>query len=516
MAQRTVFDFWRLGDRWSKLKELCGGLLSKEDEAVLRGCLEGTAKSAIVEHEYIDKDYRSSYSGFYSKKFSRLPSRTIRLLFFDVPVTEEDLLSVEGFPQRLAKIAQDEEVDDVEGTTPGFLGSVVLRPTEYSRIGRTLLDPRKLRLIAEGEAFCCLAPFVVHLMGVALHVQAFPYQSQDTEVHSCAETALWSQFRYLSQRYRVYPEKYPYDIALLNTDLSFGRTLPSRGLTLAQVATVIGEFGLDAVTYYRDQLARRFRLSPGDDWAGCSYRDEEDAMTRLLVSYIDSGMPPLIGVPGHAVVGLGVHYGDEPVVERDGSLLLASDFASSIIVNDDNHPPYTLVQPGSDGKVSYGFKDFDSIAVPMPRKVFLTAEEAEATAVDLLRQLGPPKGLEKRWKGQLVRRTLCTSSKNYKSFRQQARDPVVDELLRQPLPHFLWLVEYYPRELWGDKQVLVEMALDATAGPFDEAAFLWIRYPDLLVLNWPRLYGDGRVGFFRIDGSSSFPGFGGNLTRIRR
>src|ERR1017187_4489727 len=38
----------------------------------------------------------------------------------------------------------------------------------------------------------------------------YPYMSQDTEATVCAHTALWSTCRYLSERYTMYPETYPY------------------------------------------------------------------------------------------------------------------------------------------------------------------------------------------------------------------------------------------------------------------------------------------------------------------
>ena len=155
------------------------------------------------------------------------------------------------------------------------------------------------------------------------------------------------------------------------------------------------------------------------------------------------------------------------------------------------------------------------MAVPLPRKVFLTAEEAETVAVDLLRQIGPPENLQERWGDHLVRRVVCTSSKNYKAFRQGELDPVGDQLLRQPLPHFLWLVEYYPAKLWKKRRAIIEVAIDATAGPFDLAGFLWIRYPGLLLINWERLYGEGSSEVLQSDETNDFPGFVGNLMRIQ-
>lgn len=506
-TSREIFAVWQLGDEWQQLRDLCGGFLDPQDERILRSRLEGVARGALVEYEYIDKDYRSAYSGFYSRKFSRLSSRAIRLLFFDVPITEDDLYSKDGFPARLQLLSNDNSRTTPEGTSPGFLGAVVLRPTEYSRIGRTLLDPRKL-CTAWADAHACLAKYRVHVMGHELTVLSFPHQSQDTELHSCAETALWSQFRYLSQRYPLYPERYPYDIASLNTDFSFGRTIPSRGLTLSQVASVIGHFGLDAVVYYRDNL-RLPAANDQSDWLQfVPVESRGHLIRRLLVTYIESGMPPIVGVPEHAVVGFGVEYGTEP---GDSSTSMnSSDYVNAVIVNDDNHAPYQRLCDKM-AAIRHTLEEIDSLVVPLPSRVYLRAEEAEAMATDLVLQLGPPKIGKRVVSEPIVRRVVCTSSKNYKAHLQRIRGDAAELLLKQPLPHFIWLVEFYLRSQWGDRKVCIEVALDATSGPLDAAPYLWIRYPRFVIVNWPRMWGDGSAETVGLQEDASVPGFFANL-----
>ncbi|MCG8456498.1 MAG: hypothetical protein MI919_09465, partial [Holophagales bacterium] len=134
-----------LPEKWGLLRKLCGGISSR-DEELLRAYLRGKARSVLVENEYIDKDYRNAFSGFYSKKFARQESRCRRLLFFDVRLLEEDLTGVVDLPGLLESRAKAEGAPLFEGTTAGFLGAVVIRPTQYSQLGRSTVDPRKLRL----------------------------------------------------------------------------------------------------------------------------------------------------------------------------------------------------------------------------------------------------------------------------------------------------------------------------------------------------------------------------------
>ena len=513
---RNVFKLYNLGPDWTELDEVVlGGLLQPEDRRFLRACVKSAAHSLLIEYEYIDKDYRNVYSGFYSKKFSRLSSRTVRLHFFDCSLSEEDLFATEGFSERLERKASEAGSSMPHGTTPGYIGAIVLRPTEYPRIGRTLLDPRKLKLRGRGEA--CLASFSIHILGSRLEVLAFPFQSQDSQVHTCAETALWSQFRYLSQRYKHYSEKYPHDIALMNSDLSEGRRIPSRGLTLRQVATIMGNFGLETVMYRKKLLPAG--TSRGGNWADQPPKTNFDRFIRLLYTYIDSGMPPIIGLPGHAVVGIGTEMKDTSPPAGRARVRMVSDFLKSVIVQDDNYPPYHSIPLESQKKRATTLGMIDAFAVPLPEKVFLVAEEADYIATDLLSQIGAPEGLGTRWALPLVKRIVCTSSKNYKQFRHRQTDPGTDQRLALPLPHFIWLVEYYPHNLWEDREAIIEVALDATAGPYDAEAYLWVRYPTFILYNWRRIFGDTSPDTL-VEGLSPknrgpLPGFAWNLTPLR-
>jgi hypothetical protein len=169
--------------------------------------------------------------------------------------------------------------------------------------------------------------------------------------------------------------------------------------------------------------------------------------------------------------------------------------------------------------LDYSCEDLDTLVVPLPDKLFLTAEKAEVIITDLLEALGPVK-MRAAQKG-LVRRLYCTSSKNYRTFRLRDTDDVSAELLRHPLPHFVWVGELSLLSRWNQAgpSGVVEIGIDATAGPYDEAAFLWIRYPGIFVLNLNRIYGykSGKtptVVYEVTDTSLTFSSFDGNLRRF--
>lgn len=523
-SKPTVFDIWQLGDEWPNLEELAPELPAgdQSENEILKIALGDSARSVVVEHEYIDKDYRNVYSGFYSKKFSRSSSRAARLHFFDVPLRKKDLEGGKDLSMVLRQRVESLRVPDRPGTSPGYLGSVVLRPTEYSRLGRTLLDPRKLKTPFVDSAQFCLAPFSNYLLGHRLEVMAFPHQSQDAQVHTCAETALWSQMRYLSQRYRHYGEVYPHDIARHNTVLAGGRPIPSRGLSLLHIASILGKFGLDAEMYSREDLSTERPTDEGFHLR-CPPIEQQEALLRLLYMYLDSGMPPILGLPMHAAVAVGIEQGERPLSPCGNRLVIpASDLMTAIAVNDDHFAPYRRLARVVEAPLSYGLDEVDSLAVPLPAKVFLAADHAEAVIADLFEGILSVEALNE-WMSMndlqlpLIRRVVCTSSKNYKQFRQKTSGPVENLLLLQPLPHFIWIGEFYPLDLWPERQAVIEIVLDATGGHRDRLPYLWIRLPGRMYVNWERLYGSSERPQeipLPAEDPKIFEGFEGNLFGI--
>ena len=473
--------------------------LDAEDAKSLRYALGGVA-SIVVESNYIDKDYRNVYSGFYSKKFARLQSRAVRWHLFDVRVPYEVLFeshSATALADWLGDNLPVEGRGHAEGSTPGYLGYIVLRPTEYSRIGRCLLDPRRSRWRHLRGAEGLLAPFRASLMGQRLRVMSFPTQSQDAEVHLCAETAIWSLFRYLSQRYPWYSERYPLDVSKLNQDLERGRPTPGKGLTMSQMTAMIGQLGIGVEPYDLEAMQGLLdeQTSETDGWASLRpprVKARQRELVHLIATSIESGIPAIVGVPGHALVAVGTRYRREvPTVVRPGGMRRSTDYLDGVVVNDDNFPPFQLsLWKGAQSGYDRTCATFDCLVMPLPDKVLLRPESVELITTGLLNSFDAPRGSEK-----FVRRLYCTSSKNYKEDRRRFSDLFTDQLLKLPLPHFVWITEVSAEVDWvSGGRVLVEVALDATAGPWDVDSFLWVRYPRTLLINASRIFdvGPGR------------------------
>jgi len=95
----------------------------------LAGGISNAVKGVLIERNYVDKDYRSTYYNFYAKKGQHYRADCARLHFFDGTVT---------FDEKALKLNCAE---GAKGLTDHYFGFVVLRPTGIATIGRSLLSP---------------------------------------------------------------------------------------------------------------------------------------------------------------------------------------------------------------------------------------------------------------------------------------------------------------------------------------------------------------------------------------
>ncbi len=72
---------------WAKIPRdyLSSGLMKQ-----FQALLAPSVKSLFVEYPYVDKDYRSTYYGFYSKRHQSYDKFCFRLHLFDLNIEKED------------------------------------------------------------------------------------------------------------------------------------------------------------------------------------------------------------------------------------------------------------------------------------------------------------------------------------------------------------------------------------------------------------------------------------------
>lgn len=380
-------------------------------------------RSVVVERRYIDLDYRSEHSHFYSTTFRRYPSVCHRLHFFtcDVP---DDLQGLD---------ALDDE----------YRGYSVMRPMPTSPVGRTMISPPA----DLDHATVCGSHEVVHLFGYPMTVWAMPFMSQDAQYLRCAHAAQWMVLQHAHLFYGM-PRRLPTDIHDASMGgVVIGRQVPSDGLSLHQMLVGLQRLGLSPASL-RLPATRADSLAAG-----------HMGLFPILCRYVNSDMPPIVISDQHAWVVVGyVHDGPGP--GHDHIVLYRHDDAMGpyIPVPDPWTEPHPAHTPWS------------FALPPLPPKLYLSAERAEPigrywlSAAGSIDASSPIAVAEKA--GRLSFRTYALPSHEFKQGSAGRLPTELERLYRLAnWPRFVWVVEAIDRDLLDADQdcVLGEAILDPTA-----------------------------------------------------
>jgi hypothetical protein len=468
--------------QWSNLGKLCRPFMTRGGLRRLQQCLGQCTKSVAIERHYIDKDYRDTFSNYHSKRFTTPNARCLRLHFFEKAIGRKDLRNHKA----LQKI---------------YCGYSVVRPTRPSCLGRTLLDPIKLKYPIGGV---CLCEESLSIQGVPLSVTGFPFISQDTDVTVCAQSSLWMVIRYFSNRYSVYQETYPYQITEMTRDYS----MPSEGLTDWQMADGLRRVGLSPLIYERTSYPKNFE--------------------HIMYTYVESGIPILISTRDHVVAAFG-HFSNykKPVdaKQRRFKKLNSSFFNQGFIINDDNGIPYQRLNLSDDGVAgkqnsSISFKEVEAFTAPLPPRVFLPAEQFETVAAGLLRssKFGIKFCSPSLYGQPIVTRTFLTSGRSFKRYLDQRRTGhriVFNVYCNMPLPHFIWVREIATLDLYRKHRILGEVIWDATRNVYEPSGWLALHYPEKLFIDIGSALNTERMVLkFNLDKGRDYPLMTHNLQAI--
>lgn len=380
-------------------------------------------RSVVVEHRYIDMDYRSEHSRFYGTTFRRYPSVTHRLHFFAETVA--------GDLSNLGEMAGD------------YLGYSVMRPLTLSPVGRTMVGPPQD--LAEGVV--TLVSEKVHLFGYEFSISGVPFISQDAQYLRCAHATQWMVLRH-ANLLRGTPRRLPGDIhdASLGGTVN-GRQVPSDGLSLPQMLVGLTALG----------------LSPGPIILPESREESIDAghvgLFAVVCRYVNSQMPPIVISMTHAWVIVGYTQAAAGP-SHDGITLYRHDDAVGpyIPVTDPWEEPAEAHNPWA-------------LAIaPLPPKVYLSGERAEPIGQYALTVLGHQDQVDSAFKealaeGRLSYRTYALTGSEFKAgVRGRVPDKISEMYAFAHLPNYVWVVEVLDRDLQraGKDAVLGEAVLDPT------------------------------------------------------
>jgi len=425
--------------------------------------ISNAVKAVLIEHNYIDKDYRSTYYNFYAKKGQHYRSDCVRLHFFDETVT---------FDERTLKLMSSADIR----LTDHYYGYMVLRPTGIGTIGRTVLSPD---VRSGASRLIITAHHKVHLLGYTLEVQGFPSMDQHADISVCAHAACWSILRHYSERYSTYSEFLTHDITMMAHEFNPGGLIPSKGLQMSHAERVFQEANMFPVHIARGK-------------SGTS----DFSFYRQLSAYVESGFPLFAAMHtrGHAVAVIGYEW-RPPVNTEIPGMRYAWDEVQSFAVIDDNHLPYLSI-PVRDGSSAYSAEDIDAFIVALPEKVFYPADAVDRLA-SVLFKLGDVVGLPPKDK-TIIRYFITTGSalRRFVRDNESEFDPkLLTTIMTLPFAQFVWIVEIATEAQWAIGQVVARAVIDATASLIEVMPF-WLLHSQrqALVFDRQRVGLDSRTG----------------------
>jgi hypothetical protein len=397
----------------------------------LKLVLDPRCKQILVETDYSDKDYRSTYYGYYAKKGYRYELGCVRLHFFD------------GRVQVLPGLELRFNIDANQKPSDTYFGYMVLRPTRVCTVGRSVLAPTA---IAGFHGHIITANHKVHLLGHKLVVNGFPYMSQHADIAVCAHASCWGILRHFSERFSKYAEFLTFDITQMAHEFDPGGIVPSGGLSITNAERVFASAGVYPVTVVK------YQNDPG--------------FYAQLIAYIESGFPLFVSLEriGHAVTVIG-HSGFATVPSKSAPIHFPDSLLSNLVVVDDNFLPYRIIPRAAPDVDDYGIDDIAAFIVPLPEKIYYPAVNAEKLALVLTTEVHL--GFDHSALGEPVVRFFLTTTAHLRSFMHANRSQFAIELLeiamQLNLPQFVWIIEIASPAQWANSTINTRVVVDATA-----------------------------------------------------
>lgn len=282
------------------------------------------AATIVVEYNYIDRDFLEDYEGYYARCFSKYRRKCVRLHFFSIEFTKEQLL----------KLISKSKTDLSEKTLQGsYLGFVVLKHLPNRFIGRTCLTTYDS--IQSDRYFPILRKYEASLFGIKLIIDTIAFQEQDKAVAACATSALWSAFQGTGKLFQL-PIPSPVEITkAVREHHSESRLLPNNGLTLQQIATAIRSFGLEPTIFPT--------VSPLE-LKGIIQSYVKGKIPLILTLRIVEKKLPHKHIGFHAVAITGYSLGLQDPTPTDDGVFFTSSKINKLYAHDDQVGPFARME----------------------------------------------------------------------------------------------------------------------------------------------------------------------------
>jgi hypothetical protein len=416
------------------------------------------AKSLLVEHDYINKDFLFDYASYYAFCFQPYPKTCKRVHFWDVKLPDDII----------AKVCLG-SVEESTLFTQHYLGFIVVKPIPVTVIGYSILKTYTNGTAFGNRHFWGLRNYHIHLLGVVITIESLAFQEQDSVLAACATTAIWSMLNKAALDYHTVlksPSQITKDAASLANDGS--RLFPNKGLDILQICQAIYNSGLVSEVKKADFS----ELAPDGSLIS---RVSHSYLKQLLNAYSTIGIPIILVVEVPNNDSYGLHaitvsgFKKEPPVLKAANFLEISwlaDNIDKIYAHDDQHGPFVRVDFLAETEINTPWtsthKDglptyVRNLIVPVYPKLRISYEDIKVLVLGLDRILSV--FFQNIVVGDLVWDVHVDFSVNYKEqIRESELDPV-DKLkfLQKSLPKYIWIASCYIAEYR-----IVDFTFDAT------------------------------------------------------
>jgi hypothetical protein len=281
----------------------------------------------IVEEEYINKDYLTNFSHYYSTCFSDFKKKSSRIHFFRCAGTVSQQLrdTIECYLH-----AKDNSTNIFDEYYAGY---IVINPIPRTFLGCTLLKHYNCYkdLKEEGRKFWGTKNYVIHFGGSEASVNSLAFHEQDGNVGACATAAIWSVLQKAAEDYTVNLKSQIEITKDAGVSQDGKRMLPNIGLTLESICIALTKNNLETEIF--------------ENTNGKKY------LCRVISAYSHIGIPVILvmQVPneqgcfdGHAVAVCGHFQEKSSPIKSDNPhhIVCRADFISKIYYHDDQCGPY--------------------------------------------------------------------------------------------------------------------------------------------------------------------------------
>ena len=484
------------------------------------------AKSAVIEREYFDIDFRSEFASKHETIFASSSVDVWRYHLFSERIDAE-VLGAAGPKMR----------DFVDQNRNKYLGYLTLRPAVPATVGRSIIPFRLTRQPAlqeprspDGYVRTAVTEHL-NLFGVALAATGVPFMEQDGALLLCSHVASW--MTHYSAVLKGWVGRRPSAVFATDSyDLqSFGRNYPALGASTLVQSQLLRRVGLppeyvEPAAYFQPRESLEWFDRPGFERALRAAEEEADvemlwfkeSLANALSQYLNSGIPCIFNTDDHSFVICGYYryrdldfafsavgdaadqpaqsLTDDPEEQFVRPNLLALDDVTAIagfIVHDDQLRPYRLITLDSLADFVRTMEADCSVVIPLPAGLWLSSTLAQGLGAQMLsglieQRLGalqtqgpdasdvPPNtisvlaeidsAIKTGRPSEYFLRTYATQGVDFKSdfARRVNGDNAARVAGYTHMPKYVWVVELIERKAHaaGDPAVRATVVLDAT------------------------------------------------------